>query len=87
MLAALAAAAVFVTKFTEHIKDQFDLRGKLVALIAAGTGVVIAYGFGIEAFGAMLGDYGVQPEAWVDKLFTGITIGFGAGFASDVAGR
>ena len=87
MLAALAAAAVFVTKATEHIKDQFNLHGPLVAGTALVLGVCIAFGFNIQAFGAMLGDYGVAPEAWVDKLFSGITIGFGAGFASDVAGR
>ena len=87
MLAAVAFAAVFVTKATEHVKAQFNLRGPLVALVAAGAGLFIAFGFNIQAFGVMLGDYGVQPEAWVDKLFTGITIGFGAGFASDVAGR
>ena len=87
MLAALAAAALFVTKTTEHVKNEFDLSGRLVALVSVATGVAIAFGFGIEAFGVMLGDYGVAPEAWVDKVFTGLTIGFGAGFASDVAGR
>ena len=87
MLAAVAAAAIFVTKFTEYIKNEFDLRGRLVSAVAMAGGVVIAFGFGIEAFGVMLGDYGVQPEAWVDKLFTGLTIGAGAGFASDIAGR
>lgn len=87
MLAALAAAAIFVTKLTERIKDQFDLQGQVVALVAVATGLAISFGFGIEAFGTMLGDFGVNPEPWVDKLFSGITIGFGAGFASDIAGR
>ncbi len=87
MLAALAAAAVFVTKFTEYTKDKFGLRGWPVSAVALGLGVVIAFGFGIEAFGVMLGDFGVAPEPWVDKIFTGLTIGAGAGFASDIAGR
>ncbi len=87
MLAAVAAAAIFVTKFTEYVKNEFNLRGRLVSLVAMGAGVAIAFGFGIEAFGVMLGDFGVAPEAWVDKVFTGLTIGAGAGFASDVAGR
>ena len=87
MLAALAAAAIFVTKFTEHVKNEFNLRGRVVALVAMVGGVVIAFGFDIQAFSVMLGDFGVAPEAWVDKVFTGLTIGAGAGFASDVAGR
>ena len=87
MLAAAAIAATFTTKIVERIKDQFGLQGTYVALVAYATGVVIAFGFNLAAFNDLLGASGVQPELWVDKLFTGISIGAGAGFLSDIAGR
>ncbi len=87
MLAAAGIAAVFCTKFTERIKDQFNLHGVAVAVVSYAVGVVIAFGFGLAAFNDLLGAAGVQPELWVDKLFTGLSIGAGAGFLSDIAGR
>ena len=87
MLAAMTIAAVFTQKYTERIKDEFDLRGHMVFALASAMGVLIAFGFGLAAMNDLLGGAGVQPVEWVDKVFTGLAIGAGAGFINEVSGR
>ncbi|KKN73775.1 hypothetical protein LCGC14_0397230 [marine sediment metagenome] len=87
MIAAVIFAAALVQKLVEHAKEAFDLKGYAVAALALAAGAGVSYGFGLEMYGVLLSDYGVNPEPWVDKLYTAATIGFGAGLVNDIAGR
>ncbi len=87
MIAAVVFLAAFTQKFVEQVKEGFNLSGYAVTGVAVATGLALSFGFGLEMFGVMLSDYGVAPEVWADKFFTGATIGLGAGLVNDIAGR
>ncbi len=87
MIAAVVFLAAFTQKLVEQVKEGFNLKGYAVTGVALAAGLLLSFGFGLEMFGALLAENGVAPEAWVDKLFTGVTIGLGAGLVNDIAGR
>ncbi len=87
MIAAVVFLAAFTQKFVEQVKEGFNLTGYAVTGVAIASGLALSFGFCLEMFGALLADYGVAPEVWVDKLFTGVTIGLSAGLVNDIAGR
>lgn len=88
MLQAIVIAGAVVAKIVERLRDEWAiLDGWKVNATAVGLGVLIAFGFGLAGFTALLADHGVEPARWADILFTGVSIGLFGGVIQDFTGR
>jgi hypothetical protein len=89
-IAVLIFVAVMIQKIIERLRAGLPyeanryLDGIVVSLVAIGMGIGATYGMDLHLLD-VLG----QPDhaGWLDRVLTGIALGFGAGFIADLANR
>ncbi|MFH0980282.1 MAG: hypothetical protein V2A79_01925 [Planctomycetota bacterium] len=84
-LALALLATALVAKIVERIRAIVPaIDGAWVNLLATAIGVGIAYAAGISVIGTITA---YAWPWWLDQLITGVGLGAGASFFSDLAGR